>query len=233
MYLANCSLNLGSGPVVEGDVIEAAGANFGPWVSLGKITELSDRAVANILRAAMPGEGVIGDEETIEGSDIQPSLIEWDTGEGLPLGDLVCAAFERSGLSVAAWNALPGATTETLIWAEFQLADGPVPKLLAFDTGDSPVPDEPPEGEHFVFDPAIHWLKYRGSVAGYWVTDLDGENVQRVTKEVYGRLKVAGEKNKVAYVAAAEAFEGDAGTVAPTEDEGAQAAGTGGEGAQA
>lgn len=239
MYVANCALNLGSGSAVAGDVIEPAGANFGPWVSLGKITQLSDLAVANILRAAMPGSCEIGvDGAAIEGSNIHPDLIAWED-EDVPLGELVSGAFERSGLSPIAWNALPGATRETLIWAEFQLSGELTPALEASDTLAGPAPDEPPEGPHFTFDPAVHGLKYRGTVAGYWIVDSeDGAldidaNLLNVDKETYGRLKIAAKAGKIAYVGAAEPVEGGAGGDAYTEHHEAHRASTGGEGAVA
>jgi hypothetical protein len=238
MYVANCALNLGIGPVIAGDVIDAAGANFGPWVSLGKITQLSDRAIGNIVRAAMPAAGELADDELIEGSDLHPALIAWEDGD-VPLGELVCDAFERSGLSPIAWNSLPGATRETLIWAEFQLSGGPTPALEAADSIAGPAPDEAPEGPHFTFDPAVHRLKYRGKVGGYWIVDnvegaLDHDaNLLTVDKETYGRLKIAAKAGKIAYVSVAEPVEGNSGGVAHTEHDAAQAASTGGEGAHA
>jgi hypothetical protein len=233
MYLANCALNLGIGPVIAGDVIDAAGANFGPWVSLGKITQLSDRAVENVLRAAMPGLCEIGEGFTIKGSDLHPALIAWED-EDVPLSEMVGGAFGRSGLSPVAWNALPSATRDTLIWAEFQLSGEPTPALEAADSVEGPAPDAPPEGEHFTFDPALHGLKYRGKVGGYWITGHDRTvNILEVEKETYGRLKDAEKAGKVAYVLAADIVEGEAGAGAPARDEGAYAASTGGEAAHA
>jgi hypothetical protein len=233
MYIANCGLNLGSGPVVEGDVIEAAGANFGPWVGLGKITQLSDRAVANILRAAMPGLCEIGEGFTIKGSDLHPALIAWED-EDVPLTEMVGGAFGRSGLSPVAWNALPSATRDTLIWAEFQLSGEPTPALEAADSVEGPAPDAPPLGEYFTFDPALHGLKYRGKVGGHWITGHDRSvNILKVEKETYGRLKVAEKAGKVAYVVAADIVEGNAGGDTHTKHDGAYTASTGGEAAHA
>ena len=237
MYVANCALNLGSGPVIDGDVINPAGANFGPWVSLGKITQLSDRAVANILRAAMPA--MIGaNGEMIEGSDLHPSLIEGHDDE-ITLSELAREAFDRSGLSPAAWNALPTGARDTLIWAEFQLSGEATPALEASESIAGPAPDDPPEGPHFTFDPAVHGLKYRGTVAGYWILgpdhqslDLDA-NMLNVDKETYGRLKIAAKAGKLAYVATAEPDEGGGGGDAYTEHDEVHRASTGGEGAVA
>lgn len=44
--------------------------------------------------------------ETLNGSNTLPALIEIADGKSVQLGDVVRQAFEKSGLSVEAWNAL-------------------------------------------------------------------------------------------------------------------------------
>ncbi len=44
--------------------------------------------------------------ETLNGSNTLPALIEIADGKSVQLGDVVRQAFEKSGMSVEAWNAL-------------------------------------------------------------------------------------------------------------------------------
>lgn len=53
--------------------------------------------------------------ETLNGSNTLPALIEIAEGKSVQLGDVVGAAFDKSGLSVEAWNALAETDRDALL----------------------------------------------------------------------------------------------------------------------
>ena len=53
--------------------------------------------------------------ETLNGSNTLPATIEISEGHSVQLGTIVSAAYQNSGLSVAAWNALPEAERDELL----------------------------------------------------------------------------------------------------------------------
>lgn len=53
--------------------------------------------------------------ETLLGSDVQPAMIDIGASKSVQLGTVVAAAHKASGLSVAAWNELPGDQREELL----------------------------------------------------------------------------------------------------------------------
>ncbi len=55
------------------------------------------------------------DNETLNGSNTLPALVEISDGKSVQLGDIVAAAHQRSGLSVEAWNALSEGERDDLL----------------------------------------------------------------------------------------------------------------------
>lgn len=53
--------------------------------------------------------------ETLNGSNTLPALIEISPTQGVQLGEIVMAAHKTSGLSVEAWNALPETERDELL----------------------------------------------------------------------------------------------------------------------
>jgi hypothetical protein len=202
MLLAQRILTVGRGDVAEGDVIkDHLGRSWGPLLSTAAVVELSDNAINSVLREAMPFDEAANPEGgVLRGSDIQPAMVNTDPGH-YSLGDLVSTAFQSSGLSLIAWNALPDSTRETLIWAESVLDGDDIPILAAYDADAAPAgPGDPPEGPHMLFDPKRHFLKYRGAVVGYWIVEGDDANVAQIDKAEYQRLKVCEKSGASAYV---------------------------------
>ncbi|MCT7668181.1 hypothetical protein [Shinella kummerowiae] len=57
----------------------------------------------------------LGENETLNGSNTLPALIEIAPGNSVQLGEVVLAAFHLSGMTVEAWNALPEADRDGLL----------------------------------------------------------------------------------------------------------------------
>ncbi len=225
MLIAQRALTVGLGELAEGDVIkDHVGRSWGPLMSTAAVVKLSDNAINSVLVEAMPfDEAAVPEGGVLNGSDIQPAVIDADPGHYF-IENLVSTAFQNSGLSVVAWNALPAPARETLIWAESVLDGNDVPTLAAYDAEVAPAgPGDPPEGPHMLFDPARHSLKYRGSVVGYWIVE-GGENVAQIDKAEYQRLKVCDKAGMSAYVELTEGDDEDSGAGAEAGESGDQAA---------
>lgn len=54
--------------------------------------------------------------ETLLGSSVLPAMVGIAPGKSVQLGAVVSAAHKSSGLSAEAWNALPDAEREALLW---------------------------------------------------------------------------------------------------------------------
>ncbi len=213
MLLAQRRLQVGNLELAEGDIIrEFAGRSWGPLMSTAAVVRLSPNAVNSVLTAAMPVDDSADPEPgVLVGSDIQPAMIDAASGH-YSIGDLVSKAFRNSGLSLIAWNALPVGARETLIWAGSVLDGEGIPKLESYDDGQSPAgPGDPPDGPHMLFDPERHSLKYRGSVAGYWIVDDEGGNVAQINKADFQWLKGFAKDGASAYVRLAEPEGADPG----------------------
>lgn len=73
----------------------------------------------NLTPATGSGQLSLGDE-TLLGSNVQPSIIEISDGKTIQLGDAVSAAHKNSGLSVADWNSQPEDIREAAILAAIE-----------------------------------------------------------------------------------------------------------------
>lgn len=73
----------------------------------------------NLTPATGSGQLSLGDE-TLLGSNVQPSIIEISDGRTIQLGEAVSAAHKNSGLSVADWNAQPEDVREAAILAAIE-----------------------------------------------------------------------------------------------------------------
>jgi len=83
-----------------------------------KAAEKATGLKQSVTKLPVPGAEEGEDEshyQTLIGSDRQPS--EFDLGEGgkVPLGDVVCEAHRRTGLTIDQWNQLPDAAREAQI----------------------------------------------------------------------------------------------------------------------
>lgn len=89
----------------------------------GKFFDAQKREIdldGNLVKAATPPKAPGQKPQTaLLGSNTHDSTYEIG-GETVPLGDLVAAAYEKSGLSVEDWNSQDGETLDSLIEAELQ-----------------------------------------------------------------------------------------------------------------
>jgi hypothetical protein len=89
---------------------------------------------------AAPSTPPTNEFQALLGSSVQPSILYTVDGE-VTLGEVVCAAHTKSGLTVEAWNALPDAEREDLIAAQC-LEMGAYP--MKPDSGQPPPPTPTP-----------------------------------------------------------------------------------------
>jgi len=95
----------------------------------------------------------LGEHETLNGSNIQPSIVKV-AGFELQLGQVVRAAWQKSGLTVEDWNALSDDAREAFIAAEVDVVEEGGETAIVADglTGEQPTAGEdvksgPAEGE--------------------------------------------------------------------------------------
>jgi len=106
-------------------------------------------------------------DETLNGSNTLPALIEIAEGKSVQLGDVVRAAFEKSGLSVEAWNALAEADRDGLLNQAIE-----VMKLAAATNAVGNIPPLPAQTETV-------FAELKGVEVGHETADLSDMTVSR------------------------------------------------------